>query len=216
MTTSAVDETRTDDDSTPERTPDGRIGAGRAFSWLLLICGVLGSVASFVITDDKFKLLEDPGYVPGCSLNPIISCGNIMKSDQSHAFGFPNPMIGMMAYPIVVCVAMGLLAGARYRPWYWLGLQGGTLFGVGFCTWLQYQSLYSIGSLCLWCSLAWVVTIALFWYTAVHNIKHRIIKVPEGARALVLEFHWVVPVLWYGILATLILVRWWSYWQTLL
>ncbi|MDX6353300.1 MAG: hypothetical protein QOF98_203, partial [Streptomyces sp.] len=114
MTTSAVDETRTDDDSAPERTPDGRIGAGRAFIWLLLICGVLGSVASFVITDDKFKLLEDPSYVPGCSLNPIISCGNIMKSDQSHAFGFPNPMIGMMAYPIVVCVAMGLLAGARY------------------------------------------------------------------------------------------------------
>ena len=123
MTTSAVDETRTDDDSTPERTPDGRIGAGRAFSWLLLICGVLGSVASFVITDDKFKLLEDPSYVPGCSLNPIISCGNIMKSDQSHAFGFPNPMIGMMAYPIMVCVAMGLLAGARYRPWYWLGFE---------------------------------------------------------------------------------------------
>jgi uncharacterized membrane protein len=216
MTTSALDETRTDDDSAPQRTPDGLVGAGRAFTWLLLICGALGTLASFVITDDKFKLLEDPGYVPGCSLNPIISCGNIMNSKQAHAFGFPNPLIGMIAYPIVVCVAMGLFAGARYRPWYWLGLQAGTLFGVGFCTWLQYQSLYSIGSLCLWCSLAWTVTIAMFWYTAVHNIKHRIIKVPEGARSLVLEFHWVVPALWYGTIATLILVRWWSYWQTLI
>ena len=75
---------------------------------------------------------------------------------------------------------MALLAGARFRPWFWLGLQAGTLFGVGFVTWLQYESLYSIGSLCLWCCLAWVVTIASFWYTAVHNIKHGIIPVPGG------------------------------------
>ncbi|WNI14663.1 vitamin K epoxide reductase family protein [Actinacidiphila sp. ITFR-21] len=213
MTTSALDETRAEGES--EQRPADGIAAGRPFTWLLLICGVLGSIASFVITDDKFKLLEDPGYVPGCSLNPIISCGNIMKSEQAHAFGFPNPMIGLIAYPVMICVAVGVLAGARYRPWFWLGLQAGTLFGVGFCTWLQYQSLYSIGSLCLWCSLAWVVTIASFWYTAVHNVKHRIIKVPEGARSLVLEFHWVVPVLWYGTIATLILTRWWAYWQTL-
>jgi hypothetical protein len=31
----------------------------------------------------------------------------------------------------------------------------------------------------------------------------------------VLEFHWVVPVLWYGIIIMLILTRWWSYWSTL-
>ncbi|MBD0739727.1 vitamin K epoxide reductase family protein [Streptomyces sp. CBMA29] len=214
MTTSALDETRTDGGS-DDRQPVEGIGAGRGFTWLLLICGILGTVASFVITDDKFKLLEDPNYTPACSLNPIISCGNIMKSDQAHAFGFPNPMIGMIAYPVMICVAMGILAGARYRPWFWLGLQAGTLFGVGFVTWLQYQSLYSIGSLCLWCSLAWVATIAAFWYTAVHNVKHRIIKVPEGARTAVLEFHWVVPVLWYGVLILLILTRWWSYWKTL-
>ncbi|MFJ4408158.1 vitamin K epoxide reductase family protein [Streptomyces sp. NPDC088910] len=215
MTTSALDETRTDGGAEDERRPADGIGAGRAYTWLLLICGLLGTVAAFVITDDKFKLLEDPNYTPACSLNPIISCGNIMKSEQAHAFGFPNPMIGMIAYPVMICVAMGILAGARYRPWFWLGLQAGTLFGVGFCTWLQYQSLYSIGSLCLWCSLAWVVTIAGFWYTAVHNVKHRIIKVPEGARTAVLEFHWVVPVLWYGVLILLILTRWWSYWKTL-
>jgi uncharacterized membrane protein len=218
MTTSALDETRTDGE--PEQRPADGIAAGRAFTWLLIICGALGTLASFVITDDKFKLLQakvdGTTYTPACSLNPIISCSNIMQSEQAHAFGFPNPMIGLIAYPIMICVAMGILAGARYRPWFWLGLQGGTLFGVGFVTWLQYQSLYSIGSLCLWCSLAWVVTIAAFWYTAVHNVKHRIIKVPEGVRSIVLEFHWVVPVLWYGVIATLILTRWWTYWQTLL
>src|ERR1700755_3433746 len=133
MTTSALDETRTDGE--PEQRPADGIAAGRAFSWLLVICGALGTLASFVITYDKFRLLEDPSFVPGCSLNPIISCGNIMQSKQAHAFGFPNPMIGLIAYPVMICVAMGVLAGARYRPWFWLGLQAGTLFGVGFCSW---------------------------------------------------------------------------------
>lgn len=212
MTTTALDETRYDE----QQEETGLIGAGRAFSVLLVVCGSLGLLAAWVITLDKFKLLEDPNFVPGCSLNPIISCGNIMKSDQAAAFGFPNPMLGLATYSVVIAIGLALLSGARFRPWFWLGLQAGTLFGVGFVTWLQYESLYSIGSLCLWCSLAWVITIASFWYTAVHNIKHRIIPVPEGARSVLLEFHWAVPVLWYGTIATLILVRWWSYWSTLI
>ncbi|MEC3992949.1 vitamin K epoxide reductase family protein [Actinacidiphila sp. DG2A-62] len=218
MTASALDEPRTHGDREPEAS--GGLAAGRAFTWLLLICGALGLVASFVITDDKFKLLqakvEGKTYTPACSLNPVISCGNVMESSQAHAFGFQNPIIGLVAYPVVICLAMGMLAGARYKPWFWYGLQAGGLFGVGFITWLQYQTIYNIHAICLWCSLAWVVTILIFWYTAVHNIKHRLYKVPEGARSLVLEFHWVVPVLWYGVIATAILVKFWYYWKTLI
>lgn len=217
MTTSALDHPRTNGENDDPRTADTAIGAGRAFTWLLVVCGALGSLASWVITVDKFKLLEDPNFVPACSLNPIISCGNIMKSAQAGVFGFPNPMMGMIAYPMVLLLGVGLLAGARYRAWFWLGLQAGTLFGVGFVTWLQYQSLYEINSLCLWCCLAWAVTIALFWYTLVHNVKHRVIPAPPGVRNAVLEFHWVVPVLWYGVIIMLILIRWWTqYWSTLI
>jgi uncharacterized membrane protein len=216
MTTSALDQARTDEDDQRHGAPTEGIGAGRAFAWLLVICGALGLLASWVITIDKFKLLEDPNFTPGCSLNPIISCGNIMKSEQAAAFGFPNPMIGMAAYPVVIAVGMAVIAGARYKRWFWLGLQAGTVFGVGFITWLQYQSLYNIRSLCLWCCLAWAVTILLFWYTAVHNMKHGIIRVPAKVRSAVLEFHWVVPALWYGIILMLIGIRWWSYWKTLI
>jgi uncharacterized membrane protein len=218
MTTSALDETRTDGDPGP-REPEG-IVSGKAFTWLLLICGALGLVASFVITDDKFKLLQSKidgtHYTPACSLNPIISCGDVMESSQAHAFGFQNPIIGLVAYPVVMCLAAGILAGARYKPWFWYSLQAGSLFGVGFITWLQYQTIYNINAICLWCSLAWVVTILIFWYTAVHNIKHGLIKVPAKARSVVLEFHWVVPVLWYGVIAMLILIHFWYYWKTVI
>ncbi|WP_405998846.1 vitamin K epoxide reductase family protein [Streptomyces sp. NBC_00829] len=199
----------------PERSRraiPGGIGADRAFAFLLVITGAAGLLASWVITIDKIKLAEDPTFTPGCSLNPVVSCGNIMKSDQAQAFGFPNPLLGLVAYSMVIAIGVALLAGARYRRWYWLGLNAGCLFGVGFCTWLQYQSLYNINALCLWCSLAWVATIVMFCYVTGHNIKHRAIKVPEGLRRTLMEFHWMPPVLWIGIIGMLILTRWWDFW----
>ena len=78
-----------------------------------------------------------------------------MKSQQAEAFGFPNPMLGLVTYAIIIGVGMSLLAGARFPRWYWLTMNAGMLFGVGFCTWLMIQSLYEINALCLWCCLAW-------------------------------------------------------------
>ncbi|ANZ19818.1 vitamin K epoxide reductase family protein [Streptomyces noursei] len=213
MTTTELDDVSTDDDhvGAAETT-----GSGRAFALLLVITGALGGLAAWVITLDKFELLKDPNFKPACSLNPIISCGSVMQSKQAEVFGFPNPMAGLVGFGVVVAIGMALLAGARFRRWYWLGLNVGTLLAAVFCMWLMTQSLYDINALCLWCTLTWCVTVLMFWYTTVHNLKHGIIPAPRGLRDAVLEFHWVVPVLWYGVIALLILTRWWSYWSSLL
>ncbi|MBW5480614.1 vitamin K epoxide reductase family protein [Streptomyces bambusae] len=194
----------------------GVIGAGRALAWLLIVSGAAGLLASFVITQDKFTLLSDPTFVPSCNLSPVISCANVMQSEQASVFGFPNPMLGLAAYAVVVAVGFGLLAGAHYRRWFWLGLNLGTLLGAGFCMWLMSQALYEIGALCLWCSLAWVATIAMFWYVTVHNLRHGVIHAPRALVSGVQEFHWVVPVTWYGVIVLLIATRFWTYWETLL
>ncbi|MEU7136403.1 vitamin K epoxide reductase family protein [Streptomyces sp. NPDC046261] len=211
MTTSALDRSATDG-AGRDGPATGAVGAGRGFALLLVITGAMGLLASWVITLDKFKLLEDPNFVPGCSLNPIVSCGNIMSSDQAKAFGFPNPMLGLVAYGMIIAIGLALLSGARLPRWYWLGMEAGCLFGVGFVTWLQYESLYVIGSLCLWCCLAWVATIVMFCYVTVQNLRHGFIPAPEGLKKTVLEFHWVVPVLWIGIIGMLILTKWWWFW----
>ncbi|MFI8827250.1 vitamin K epoxide reductase family protein [Streptomyces sp. NPDC053431] len=204
----------TAEDVSAGRSDASTIGAGKAFAWLLVITGAAGLLASWVITLDKFKLLEDPNFTPGCSLNPIVSCGSVMKSEQASAFGFPNPMLGLVTYAVVVAIGVGLLAGARYRRWYWLGLNAGMLFGVGFCTWLMIQSLYVINALCLWCCLAWVATIVMFWYTTSHNVRHGVIRAPRGVRTFFDEFTWVLPVLHIGIVGMLILTRWWDFWTS--
>lgn len=213
MTTTARDDVSMDED---RATDAGTFGAGRAFSWLLVICGALGVLAAFTITQDKLELLKDPSFKPACSLSPVVSCTDVMKSWQADVFGFPNPVAGLVMYGAVIAIGMGLVAGARYSRWFWIGLNIGTLLGTVFCMWLMTQAFYDIRALCLWCCLAWVVTIAMFWYTTVHNIKHGIIRAPAGLRDAVLEFHWVVPVLWYGILVLLALTNWWSYWSTLI
>ncbi|MGY0485759.1 vitamin K epoxide reductase family protein [Streptomyces sp. WG-D5] len=189
-------------------------GSDRLLAWVLVVTGAAGVLASWVITLDKFKLLEDPNFTPGCSLNPVVSCGNIMKSEQAAAFGFPNPMLGLVAYGVVVCVGAGLLTGARFPRWYWLTCNTGMLFGVGFVTWLQFQSLYRINSLCLWCCLAWAATVVMFWQLVAFNVRAGFLPAPQAVRAFFTDFSWVPPLAHLGMIGMLILTRWWDYWTS--
>lgn len=84
-------------------------GASRPFALLLVIGGALGLFASAVLTLDKIRLLKDPSYVPNCNINPIISCGSIMRSDQAEAFGFPNSLLGLAGFAVVIAIGAGLL-----------------------------------------------------------------------------------------------------------
>ncbi|MCQ4206815.1 MULTISPECIES: vitamin K epoxide reductase family protein [Streptomyces] len=206
--------TTTASDSVSHTADDGdaprSVGGSRAFALLLVITGAAGVLASWVITLDKFKLLEDPNFTPGCSINPVISCGSIMKSDQAAVFGFPNPMLGLVTYGIVICVGMSLLTGARFPRWYWLTFNAGTLFGVGFVTWLQFQSLYRINALCLWCCLAWVATILMFWYVTSSNVRSGFLPAPRWLKTFFEDFTWALPVVHVGIIAVLIFTRWGS------
>ncbi|MBT2439431.1 vitamin K epoxide reductase family protein [Streptomyces sp. ISL-36] len=196
------------------RESAGGIGASRALAWLLVVTGAAGVLAAWVITIDKFKLLEDPNFQPGCSLNPVVSCGNIMKSEQAAVFGFPNPLLGLVTFGAVLAVGAGLLAGARYRGWFWLGLNAGMGFGVGFCTWLMYQSLYEINALCLWCCLTWTATLVMFWYVTAHNVRTGVVPAPAALKGFLEEFTFALPVLHIGIIGMLILTRWWDFWTS--
>ncbi|WP_381814235.1 vitamin K epoxide reductase family protein [Streptomyces nigra] len=193
---------------------DSRARGSRPFALLLVLCGAAGLLASWVITLDKFKLLEDPDFVPGCSLNPVLSCGSVMESDQAEVFGFPNPMLGLVTYGIVVCVGVSLLAGAAFPRWYWLTFEAGCLFGIGFVSWLQFESLYRINALCLWCCLAWIATITLFWYVTSFVVRAGLLPVPAAVRSFLDDFTWVLPVLHIGVVGMLVLTRWWDFWTS--
>ncbi|MEU3493704.1 vitamin K epoxide reductase family protein [Kitasatospora cineracea] len=55
--------------------------------------------------------------MPSCNINPILSHGSVMRTGQASAFGFPDPLIGVAAFAVVVTVGVVLLTGARLpRP----------------------------------------------------------------------------------------------------
>lgn len=208
------------DTAAPDAVPaDERPSGERRLAWLLVIAGLVGFAAAFTLLVEKIALIEDPSYVPSCSINPILSCGSIMRTEQAEAFGFPNPIIGVAGFAIVTTTGMAILAGATLRRWFWLGLQVGTTFGVGFIHWLVFQSLYRIDALCLYCMVVWVVTIALFWYTTLHNARAGHLRLPGPSRRvarLAGEYHGVVLTAWYLAIVALIANRFWDYWSGLL
>lgn len=186
----------------------------RVMPYLLIIGGIIGLICSFIITVDKMKLLEDPSFRPNCDLNPIISCGSVMSSAQGAAFGFPNPFIGLAAFAVLITIGVAMLAGARFKRWFWIGLQIGALLGVAFVHWLFYQSVYSIQSLCPYCMVVWVVTITTFWYVLLYNIREGHIQLPPrliGVGDFIRRHHFDILILWFLIIAALILKHFWYY-----
>lgn len=186
----------------------------KALPYILLIAGIIGYACAFIIMFDKIRLMDNPHYIPSCNLNPIISCGNVMESKQASAFGFPNPFIGLGGFPILAVVGGAMLAGARFKRWFWLGLNFSVLFAVTFVHWLFFQSVYHIQALCPWCMIVWVVSITSFWYITLYNIDQKHLSLPKKvlpAYAWIRRHHLDLLVLWFLIITGLILKHFWYY-----
>ena len=191
----------------------------RFLPWLLIIGGAIGLLAAAILMIDKIAVLQNPGMQLSCNINPIISCGSVISTSQASAFGFPNPIIGLVGFSVVVTIGAALLAGAAFRRWFWLGLQGGVTFAIGFVTWLQYQSIFEIGALCPFCMVVWTVTIPLFVYVTLHNLAAGYVKVPNTLKSpvsVLVRNHLGIVILWYLVIIAVITYKFWDYWKTLL
>ncbi|MGH3980436.1 MAG: vitamin K epoxide reductase family protein [Pseudonocardiaceae bacterium] len=191
----------------------------RWLAWLLVVGGSIGTVVSGALLVEKIALLQDPAYVPSCSINPVLSCGSVMSTEQAAVFGFPNPVLGVTGFAVVTTVGTALLAGASFHRWFWLGLQSGTIAGAGFVHWLIFQSLYRIGALCPYCMAVWTVTIPVFWYVTLFAVSAGHLPVPASARRVVgilAGYHGVVLTGWFLLVVVLVTQRFWSLWSALL
>lgn len=181
--------------------------------------GLIGFVASAVLLIERLRLAQDDTYVPTCSINPVLSCGSVMETAQASLLGFPNPVIGVAAFPVVVTTGVALIAGARLARWYWQGLQVGVTAALGLVAWLAFQSIYRIGALCPYCMVVWSVVIPLFWYVTLRNLFAGALgQRSKQSRVTVFLREWHAPLLLAPFLLLLVLIgeQFWSYWSTLL
>ena len=189
------------------------VQVGPASAWWVLIAGVAGLASALTLTVEKITMLSNPSYVPSCSINPVLSCGSVMVTPQASAFGFPNPLIGIVGFTVVVVTGVLAVGRIPLPRWYWLGLAGGTAVGVVFVHWLIFQSLYRIGALCPYCMVVWAVTIPLL--VVVSSIALQPLGGQAVARVLY-SWRWSLVALWFAALILLIIVRFWYYWSTLI
>src|SRR5665213_1108061 len=200
------------------KTTDKNWTLERALPWTLLIGGLIALLASLTLTIEVFDRLKNPHYIPACNLNPILSCTSVADSKQSHAFGFPNYFIGIAGFAAVSTVGTALLAGAKFKRWFWRLVEAGLLFAFGFISWLQFETLYRIGALCIFCMVVWAMTGPIFWYSTLYNLRAGNIKTPKKLQRAVnfaQRHHADILLLWFLLIIGLILKRFWYYWSTL-
>lgn len=181
---------------------------------LLLGTGALGLVAAFTLAVEKYRQLANPFYVPSCSLGEVVSCGSVMSSDQAELLGFPNPLLGVMGFSILIASGSALLTGARFGRWYWIGLQAGLTLAVIFVHWLIFHTLYRIGAVCPYCIAVWAATIPAFWYVTLYNVSAGHMRRPPFIDAL-LRNHALVLATWLLLIAALVIERFWAPWDSI-
>lgn len=184
----------------------------RGFGAALFLLGALGLYAAFALTVDKIRILEDPTFVPSCDLSPVLSCGSVMVTDAASAFGFPNPVLGLVGFSVVVTLGVVLATGSRLPVWIMAGLATGGWVGVGLIHWLVFQSLYRINALCPWCMVVWAVTIPLAVWSTLIALRQ---VTDSGVVRALWSVRYLVVLFWYLLIGVLVLVRFWDYWSTL-
>ena len=75
---------------------------------------------------------------------------------------FPNAFLGVLSEPVVITIAVALLAGVVFPKWFMIAAQAMYSIGFIFAYWLFFQAYFVIGALCPWCLLITVSTTLVF------------------------------------------------------
>lgn len=210
-----------DDFDDLEVDPDPDLLEPPSYAWKartaieMIISGVIGLFASFVLSIEALTLAADPDATLGCDFNAVISCGKVAQSPEATLFGFPNAFLGIAAEAVVITVAVAVLGRVVFPRWFMLGAQAIYTLGFLFAWWLFFVSFFDIGALCPWCLLI-TVTTTLVWAGLTRlNVREGVITFPgrwgPAARRFVDHGNdWFVTIALIVLLAVAILVKYGS------
>ena len=187
----------------------------KSYPYILIIGSIIGLLASFVLTVDTIELIGNPQADLPCNINPFVSCTSVANTWQSKVFGFPNSLLGITSYAMLFAVGVMLFSGGRSKKPLWLLVNLGTLAAMVFVMWFFFESVYRIGSLCIYCMITWAVTWPLFLYTTVWNfrenhfalssLKVKQQKLVDVIGHFISRNHLQILILWYALIILAIL-----------
>ncbi|GAC78199.1 Uncharacterized membrane protein [Gordonia malaquae] len=198
-----------DTDTEPSGALIERLSVSTVAAWALLVLGVLGLAAAAMLTIERIELLINPQADLSCNFNPIISCGSVMETAQARFFGFPNPILGLPAFAVIITTAVLSIGRVKLPRWYWIGQTIGASLGWIFVHYLIFQSAFRIGALCPYCMVVWTI-VPIIWAISLSR------SLPDSALGRsVREWLAVLLPVWYVGVLCVIGVKFWDYWSTL-
>lgn len=142
-------------------------------AFIMLIGSALGLLASFMLSIEALILAKNSHAVLSCDLNSVLSCSTVASHWSATILGFPNSFIGVMTLPVMVTIAVALLAGAKFPKWFMQAAQAGSVAGMVFAAWMFYMSYIEIGALCPWCLTLDVGMTLIFFGLTRYNILRK-------------------------------------------
>ncbi|MCG2797318.1 MAG: vitamin K epoxide reductase family protein [Cellulomonas sp.] len=211
----ALDDDGFDDVALDDDDPDLLLPATAAWrsrtAIEMLISGIVGLYASFVLSIDAWILAGDPDATFSCNVSAVINCGEVARTWQAQLLGFPNAFLGILFESVVLTISVATLGGVRFPRWFMRGAQALYTVGLLFALWLFTQSYFVIHALCPWCLLI-TVTTTLVWAGLTRiNVRDGHLPLGAGARRFVAGgSDWYVTVAFLIVLAAMILLRYGS------
>ena len=127
-----------------------------------------------------------------------------MLSKQAEVFGFPNSLIGVATFAMMLVIAVALFFGVRFPKLFWQLVLVGTGLAVIFCHWLAFQTTFIIGALCPYCMVAWFATLLVLSVAFRELIQYKRESLTDESSIEATETiqKWMVPfhLLWAALL----------------
>lgn len=130
---------------------------------LMTIGGGLGVMSAFLQTLEKIAALKGEAVIVPCDINSVFSCSTVLSAWQSSVFGFPNSLMCLILFTTFMAMGLAGALGSRLSRGLRLGVQGLSLFTLGFALWFLWQSTYVIGAICIFCLVCFAGLLAVNW-----------------------------------------------------
>ena len=179
---------------------------------VMLVFGIVGLIAAFVLAVEEFHLLKNPDTILSCSINLVLNCATVMKTWQASVFGFPNMFIGLMGFPMVIMIALLGLSNVKLPRWFLIGANIGYVFWTLFAYWLFFNSVYVIQVLCPWCLIVTFTMTILSATITHHNLRENTFNFSTKTNKRVQlflqkDFDKLAVAIWIVILIALVFIK---------
>ncbi len=186
----------------------------RASFWVVFAFALIALIAAFTLSLEEVELMRHPDAILSCTLNLVLNCATVMKTWQASVFfGIPNMFIGLMAFPVLITVAVGYLWGkARYGKGFLCAMNIGVLLGTIFAYWLFFNSLYAIQVLCPWCLVVTFSCTMMLAATIHIGLRENIWNLTKAADEKVQKFlksgfHQLIVASWVVLMIVLVFLK---------